>query len=225
MKILLIHGWLHTTDILKSLQEDLSMHEITLWYIHGLDDNTYVSKEDMYSSLEKHLLVNRYDLIVAHSYGCNILLNVKLKLVSTNVVLLNPVYNNFKWYIDISISLMYLGLPIIKKIYLKYGLCWFIKLLASFTCNNKELIDYKLLLGFTKSNLGTLSEILDIQKWEINLYCNKYIIVHSLKDKLLNKPVELLQKLSCDYYEVSHGHTSFLEDKDEVLSIVFGGLK
>ena len=225
MKILLIHGWLHTIDTLKSLQEDLSMHDVTLWHICGLDDNAYVSKEDMYSSLEKHLLINRYDLIVAHSYGCNILLNVRLRLVSTNVILLNPVHNNFKWYIDISVNLMNLGLPIIRKIYLKYGLCWLIKILASFTCNNKELIDDKLLVGLTKSNLKTLGKILDIQEWKVNLACNKCIIVHSLKDRLLNKPVELLQKISCDYYEVPCGHTSFLENKDEVLNIMFGGLK
>lgn len=225
MKILLIHGWLHTTDTLKSLQEDLFMHNVTLWHICGLDDNAYVSREEHISSLEKHLLVNRYDLIVAHSYGCNILLNVRLKLVSTNIVLLNPVYDNFKWHIDISISLMNLGLPIIKKIYLKYGLCWLIKILASFTCNNIELINDKLLVGLTKSNLKTLSKILDIQEWEVNLTCNKYIIVHSLKDRLLNKPVKLLQKISCDYYEVPCGHTSFLENKDEVLNIIFGGLR
>lgn len=221
MRVLLIHGWLHTVDTLKSLQEDLSMCEVTLWNICGLDDNTYTSKEGMCYSLEEHLLVNQYDLIVAHSYGCNILLNVKLNLVSTKVVLLNPVYDNFKWYVGISVSLMGIGLPILKKIYEKYGLCKLIRILASFTCNNLELIDDRLLTGFNKSNLRTLSEILSVLSWRVNLSCDKYTIVHSLRDRLLTKPVRLLQEIPCDYYEVSNGHTSFLENKDEILDIMF----
>lgn len=219
-RILLIHGWLHTADVYNSIKARLSNYEVVLWKIDGMDNNNNCTTEQLIKQLQNHIKHNNYDLIVAHSVGCYILLNSMNEEVRAKIILLNPVYVNYKWYIKLIIPLLSVGLNLAKSLYNRNSNSKFIFLLASLTCNNTELIDSVITAGISTSNTSLCSSIIKESITTYDVYCNNIIVVHSKHDRILTKPIKLIKCCNCNYYELDCGHSSFIEKENSVLWII-----
>lgn len=219
-RILLIHGWLHTTDVFNSLKTKLSNCEVVLWKIDGMDNSNNCTTEQLVKQLQDHIRCNSYDLIVAHSVGCYILLHSMDKEIKSKVILLNPVYRNYKWYIKLVMPMLPIGLKLSKILYNRNSNSKLILLLASFTCNRVELIDDIITMGIYMSNANLCSRIIRESIATYDICYNNVVVVHSKRDRLLTKPIKLITRCVCDYYELDCGHSSFIEEENLVLWII-----
>ena len=219
-RILLIHGWLHTADVYNSLKTRLSNYEVVLWKIDGMDNNNNCITEQLIKQLQEHIRHNHYDLIIAHSVGCYILLHSINEEIKSKVILLNPVYGNYKWYVRLIIPMLTIGLNLSKSLYRRNPNSKLILLLALFTCNKAELINDTITMGIGMSNTNLCSSIIRESITTYNVYCNSIVVVHSKHDRLLTKPIKLIENYDCDYYELDCGHSSFIEEENSVLWII-----
>lgn len=156
MKVLFIHGWLHTTDVYGEISSELNrlgFHCHSLIF-DGLDNKSENGSVEQYIEvLCAKLRSNGYDAVVAHSMGCLILLECLEYVKDTPVILCNPVYENIRMWVKlfkpIVIAMLKVKdtlLPIIP------GSKLLVKLLSLVTCNEYSCIDASVTEGVYKSN-------------------------------------------------------------------------
>lgn len=153
------------------------------------------------------------------------LLRVSLDLRKTKVLLLNPVYDNYRWYIRLIFPVLPLGLSIAKCLYSRNQNSKLVKLFALFTCNNRDLIDDRLLRGLVKSNVRVLYELLYESVYTFDVYLKDIVIVYSNEDRLLKFPSTLQSIKSCNVYRINGGHTSFLEREKDIIWIMRNSMR
>ena len=220
--ILFIHGWLHSCDVFSRLVTHFTNCEIHCLEIDGFDNDIESDLAACINSVREHLLENRYDVIVAHSLGCLLLLNALDIVSSSKVLLLNPVYNNYKLIVRICTPLLLL-MPWVKVFYGKHPNSIFVKLPALLTCNSYGLIDKDLLDGIAVCNPKTvyitIADSLTFQCININSSV-PVSVVYSNKDRLLLPPNQLINSLNCTVTVVNGGHTSFVEEESLVVCVI-----
>lgn len=112
--ILIIHGFMHSKNRYYKLCKDLKIDRtINIYFFKfngfgGILPVKDKNKLNYYAEkLTAMLHKNKYDLIIAHSMGCNVLLKsiAKNQNVAKNIILLSPCYNGIKKFKPLSICI------------------------------------------------------------------------------------------------------------------------
>lgn len=237
-KILIIHGWTHSSKRYIHLAKELSStYNVTLLDLPGFGMSKKLKcKKNLIEALSNEVKTflenNKFDLLIGHSLGAAILLRIiysKDINISKKVILLNPPYN----------GISYLKLPSIL-VYMNYGLfklqsfCprWlakpFIKIVALLSINTYKLIDDILIDDVRNSNSWYAAQLfkeLAWDNWEVKDLSKSRIvkIVKSEKDRLINRRnIEKLKNdIGADVIELKGiGHTTVVEAYEDLKNYI-----
>lgn len=236
-KILIIHGFLHSTKRYQKLSCDLKKYldmEVFLYEIEGFGGvPPSQNKNKLYHltrKLQNHLCTQNYKIIIAHSMGCNILLkslnNISLAN-NTKIILLAPAYNGinkFKLlsnFVSISHFAFYLQsilqLPFVNLI---------IKKIAQITVNNKNCIDKQIIIDTKIADPYTSAKIfkeISHDIWKTNYIKADFSIIQGEKDKVIDikNVIKLSKCLNCKIiFKKNLGHTIIIENYDYLLRYI-----
>lgn len=234
-KVLIIHGWLHSSKRYAKLGEKLSKYaDVDIYEFEGFGDTKYKSAKldilnNYVENLNNYLINKKYDLVITHSMGGNILLKVlnKYKHNIKCVVLSNTAYNGLPilkpiaWIIPMTIVLFIVSKIIPKKIIKPI----FSRISLS-TVNELKYFDDIMFNDALKANSFVASITLfqlafdkfTFKTSDINKDIN-FIITYSENDRII--PLKNTKKLICDLSNPvvikfdKIGHTVALEAEKE----------
>lgn len=225
MDILIIPGWLMNTRSFSKAESILSSmgHYVDIFECPGIetaDSKLNVSK--VINLIRKQIRDNDYDVIIAHSYAVNWLLQMKLLISDKKIILLSPCYDNLKTSLRL---FKYLSIFILisKKLPLPRKL---IKYVYSLIHTSGETVCDEMIDGYFTCNAISAYRLL-IQT--LRLKCNKrnvvdsdVLIIHGANDRLLNCKYDNLIKQfkNSSLVKLECGHDTFNYLPDEVLKFI-----
>lgn len=225
MKTLIIHGWYHSKKMYEKLANDLgNCHTIDL---PGFGDENYTGELSEIEEFQVNYIKNiisEYDYVIAHSWGCRILLQ-SLEKTNCECILLNPAYgfnDNLK-FLQKNEQFIYKAFKKISQMPKKSS-TYIIKLLSLTSVNKWSQINDILVDDIRRASPEVATEILikisttdfRVKKDEIN---NKLHLIYSDKDRAVNKKCfeQIKNDLILDEYKFSNvGHTLVLEDYENL---------
>lgn len=238
-KILIIHGWMHSSDryiMLKSDMEKLLECKVDLYEIPGFGKTKptcYLNLLHHYSSLVRDVVVeNQYDYVIGHSMGGNILLRV-MDMVNTKakLILLSPEYMGISYLKPLTVfcPVMPLGLFILQKIDCRLT-TFIMKLVALLTVNKWKQIDDRIIKDSRRANalIATVAMFeLAWDSWRITsgLWKERKVnLIVGQNDRIiLDNKMQLLRRdlYCCKLHQIAGiGHTAVVEAYDELLKII-----
>ena len=238
-KILIIHGWMHSSDryiMLKRDMEKLLECTVDLYEIPGFGKTKPICYSNLlhYYSLHVRDVIaeNEYDYVIGHSMGGNILLRA-LDMIDTkaNLILLSPEYMGISYLKPLTIfcPIMPLGLLILQKIECKFT-TFIMKLIALLTVNKWQQIDDRIIKDSRRANalIATVAMFeLAWDSWRITSDLWKERKVNLLVGQndriILAKKMQLLRHdlCCCELHQITGiGHTAVVEAYDELLKII-----
>ncbi|MEG1567848.1 MAG: alpha/beta hydrolase [Anaerovoracaceae bacterium] len=236
--VLVLHGWMHSANRYIGLAKRLSGCKVDLVDLPGFGCNKYVGKveevEHIHIAYLTELLVNnKYDFVIAHSWGAYILLRtVPLldKSAKPNIILLNPVYGkNNKLKVLVPME-KFIGWIFSMQKRLPF---WLIKIptkiSALLTINRWSLIDDNIVLDARRANPYIAAHLLSVMacnNWILenkSSYMKSYLI-YSDKDRVIEKAniENLCTALQPTIFKVFHGvgHTLVIEKFEELAILI-----
>ncbi len=241
LKILIVHGWLHSNKRYEKLAIDLSKnYEVMTVCLPGFGHTKCEHKENIINEyvlqLQQLLTNNKFDLIIGHSLGCNVILKMlhKNTYIKSKVLLIAPSYHQITLFKRHRILKM-----------LTY--CFFYFSIKMPLLLVKPLISFSLRLGVDDPKYNDDISISDFRAadprvatnvifelgyddWRITKPLkNKFTIVKSKKDKIvLEKNVHLLcsDLNNCELITFENcGHIPITENYDEMLQVIYNLIK
>lgn len=228
MRILVIPGWLMNKNSLRMPKYKLTGlgHEVDIFECPGIDSNVkHVQVTDIINLLRKKIRCGHYDVIIAHGYSINWLLQMKSLLRGKKVILLSPCYKNVKemWHVikyvsGILLNTRALHLPpnIIYKVY------DIIHASGELTCSN--MVD-----GYFTCNARTAQRLL-IQTLKLNHDPNRIVeadclVIHGRRDPLVRCRYSELRQLFSKYHFIKSecGHDTFNYIGSDVIDFMTDG--
>lgn len=229
MKILIIHGWMHSSKIYSRLKHDLEKngkHDVFLYELAGFGNRPAKYKTNIIRSysneLEQFLLQNKTDLIIAHSLGGRVSLEAT-ENISVHRILLSPEYKGIK-LLKFIMPLTSIGVWILKLLKNKNIITTFIlKLFSLFTINSWSAITDDVIDSARQADQEVAIEL--IKEMCNDRYITKesklmtYLIIGE-KDRIISKYKILDLKndlVKSKLIEIKRiGHTAVLEDYDSL---------
>ena len=238
-KILLIHGWMHSSKRYMKFAEEIGNDcEVSLVDLPGFGEEEvedYILKEKSLLNYFRDEVIDllnneNFDIIIGHSLGGNLILRALAKMkykFEGRIVLFNPCYNGIDALKPIlSLTKLNRTLFSFKNRFPKKVVKPFIKVLALITINDWKLIDDIIINDTIMANpyvSEKLMEELVFDEWRIRKKIKNITIVESENDRLIKeKKIEIL-KSDVDSKVVKLkdiGHTPILEDYDNFVRIV-----
>lgn len=222
-KVLLIHGWYHSKKRYQKLAQDLKSYACDSIDLPGFGEFSYCGElekiEEEQVAYVSQVLESGYDFVIAHSWGCRILLQA-IKDPGVTCILLNPAYGdnlNLKFLKNQGEILAHLlGLP--QK--LPSSLRGFpIKLASLPSVNHLQQMDDILLEDVEKANPQVARKILEIMTnqpfySEKTQVPNEIFLLYSAQDRAIHP--SCFQQFIQDFNPHFHvfpqvGHTLVLE--------------
>lgn len=235
MRVLIVHGWLHSTKLYESLKSDLESHGhlVTLWEMPGFGGNKPICKRNILQHytemLREELLTGEYSCAIGHSMGANLLLRAVCSSgARVKLILLSPLYN---------------GIPLLKPIGCALPLFWMpfylaqhidnkvtsttIKLMSLLTVNKWSCIHDDLVTAVrdadTATALYSLSEII-YSSWRVPTRIRDITIICGAKDRVI-QPRRIVQLCTDAHVRTLHtmssaGHTAVLESYSNLLMVL-----
>ncbi len=237
IKILIIHGWLHSNKRYDKLATDLSEnYEVHAVCLDGFGGSQRSCKKDVIKSyvlqLEKLINENNYSLIIGHSLGGNITLKAieRNRYIKSKLLLIAPAYHNivvlrkhrilkaytylfFYFLIKMPIKLVK---PLIKQI-IKIGV-------EDSKCNDEiSISDFRSADPYV---VATIMIELGHDSWRVTKkLSNEIIIIEGEKDRLVyEKNINLLHSDVPNSKLITFkdcGHTPITEEYDKVLKVIY----
>ena len=238
-QILIVHGWMHSAKRYERLKEDLEkdgMYDVVLYEFPGFGKTKpkyYFNILQRYKSeLEKELQTKKYDYLIGHSMGGNILLRVLSGgYYQAKLILLSPEYGGIDLLKPLVVlyPIIYLVLYLVQKITCSVT-TFLIKCTALFTINNWKKIDEQIVMDTRRAStivaLNTMIELawdcwkIEKQAWENG---KVYLIVGE-GDRIIrrHKMEKLIRQFdNIKVYEIPQiGHTAVLENYEELLKML-----
>lgn len=237
--ILIVHGWMHSKERYRRLKEDLEkneMFEVTLYEFSGFGK----SKPEIYFNILQHYKKNikkllqerKFDYVIGHSMGGNILLRAMSEIhCRSNIVLLSPEYNGIHILKPLTILYPMLGIVMFCGQKIRCSITdFFIKCTAFLTINKWEKIDNLIIEDVRQAStlvaLNTMMELtwdcwrIDKKTWNhraVELIIGEY-------DRIISR--NKIKRLIRDVGDVKvHminriGHTAVVENYEELLKIL-----
>ncbi len=235
-KILLVHGFMHSSARYKRLKTDLEAMgdcEVTLYELPGFGDTPasswrHVLEQDA-DKIKGELAAGDYDYAVGHSMGGNVLLRaMDGRRWRTRVILLSPEYGGIPLLKPCTPFM-----PVLPLVFLLLKVpcaltSFLIKTMALFTVNRWTQIDERIVADARKASpmtaAGAMFE-LTWDKWRVRNWKSKEVVlILGEKDRIIRR--EKMKKLQKDlgkcsvYYIEGIGHTAVSEDYDRLLKLL-----
>lgn len=235
-KVLIIHGWMHSYKRYEKLAQDLSDKMcVSLVTLYGFGGTSCDIKQNIIDEYIKYLIdflkYNRFDLIIGHSLGGNLILKMLESddSIDSKILLLNPAYNGIDSmkYASHFLPVFHFLFILQKKIPLIIAKP-LIKIASLISINRYSLIDDICVDDIRSINPYTAKQLmkeLAFDEWQVTKpYRNEITIVMSENDRLIKK--NKLQKLHSDLNTSkliifkNIGHTSVIENYDDVYNLI-----
>lgn len=237
-KILFLHGLFHSGRRYRQLKDDLQGYEGFTMNLPGFGNQPYQGELDSLESnhvsfLNKIIIQGDFDYVVAHSWGCRVLLQCKLP-PKTICILLNPAYGKNSKLRFLSNKEKIISTCFEMGKTLPRELTDFPTKLASLpSVNHLAQMDEILLADIHASNSNVSSKIVEILsttefRTNRDQFPNKSYLIYSKKDRLI--PLACFLDCQKDLAPVTSvfpevGHTIVLEDYSGLLSKIQGILR
>jgi len=222
---------MHTTHIFDTLKSKLANDaKIECFRIPGFDDNSYATLNDMIVCLRRHLKQHKYDVIIAHSLGCYLVLKCMNNVGDANIIFCNPLYKNLRFWI-VLISPFIKSIELLKGLYIRNCNSILIKLALFPTCINIKCIDNRILRMLERPNINvavrTMNDIIFENNDYINcIYDKRITIVYGKYDFIVKTPKKLIKLFKkVDLKLLPCGHSSILEMENIIVNIARKMLK
>lgn len=214
MKILILPGWLINEYGVQWLRDELvdRGHDVDVFRCPGISTNQYyITHGAVLHRLRRTLRDNDYDVIIAHGYSVNMLLQCSQLFKDAKLVLLSPVYNNLSNKAKVLKPLVNL-LPIAKNMHFRY-----ITLRKAYSkCNNTvTLASRNLCDGYLTCNGRVARRLLHYflkvkPELKYKLY-NDTLIVHGDRDPLVRYEYKQLNTMfEClNVISIKCGHDTY----------------
>lgn len=225
MKVLIIHGWLHSANRYKSIAQRLSKYSNVVLYEYGRTNPKSICQLKYYTKcLQEHLDNNTYDIILTHSLGGRILLGTTYS--SKYTILANTAYGGVRFLLS-ALPAMLISLCLIKVLpemitYLP------IKKIAGVTMGNNNLFDNIMYNDIRKANI--IASIVSAFELSIDSFRrydrlnSKVIIIRGDKDNIVSRKntLRLAKDLGVNKIFTLRGigHTSILEYEDYYVDLI-----
>lgn len=225
MKVLIIHGWLHSVNRYKSIAQRLSKHSDITIYEYGRVMPKTINQLRYYTKcLQEHLDKNTYDVILTHSLGGRILLGTTYS--SEYTVLANTAYGGIRFLL-LALPIMLILLCLIKVLpkmitYLPA------KKIAGITMGDNNLFDIIMYNDIRKANI--VASIVSAFELSIDSFRrydrlnSKVIIIRGNKDNIVSRKntLRLAKDLGVNKIITLRGigHTSILEYEDYYVDLI-----
>lgn len=225
MKVLIIHGWLHSANRYESIAKRLSKYSNVVLYEYGRANPKSICQLKYYiKCLQEHLDKNTYDVILTHSLGGRILLGTVYS--SKYTVLANTAYRGVRFLLP-SLPVMLILLCLIKVLpkimtYLPA------KKIAGVTMGNNNLFDIIMYNDIKKANI--VASIISAFELSIDSFRrydrlnSKVIIIRGYKDNIVSRKntLRLTKDLGVNKIITLRGigHTSILEYEDYYVDLI-----
>lgn len=238
-KVLIIHGWMHSGKRYEQLKLDMEKsgkYEVVLYEFPGFGERRakyYFNILEQYKNeLEKELQSKKYDYVIGHSMGGNILLRILSdNFYGAKLILLSPEYGGIDILKPLIIfyPLLYIILFLVQKI--KSPLTTFlIRMTALFTINDWEKIDEQIVFDTRRAStivaLNTMMELawdswkVGPKKWENG---KSYLILGE-NDRIIkrNKMNRMMKQIPNIHVQniPKIGHTAVVENYEELLKML-----
>lgn len=235
-KILILHGWMHSSKRYIKFAKALSNCSCDLYDFAGFGNTPVKYKSDIIDNyaieLQSYLLENKYDCIIAHSMGGSVLLRAIDKMKNKyegKLIFINPEYYGITKIIPLVfvMPIVFILLKLTKVMPLKL-IEPFIKIAALFTVNSWNNIDNVIIEDVLDADslvATILIKEMAFDKWRVAKYENfkNVWLLESEKDRIIShKKLNILKKdlKVKDYYVFKKGHTPVVEEFDKLLSKV-----
>lgn len=234
MKILIIHGWMHSSKIYKRLKEDLSTnakYDVTLYELPGFGDNPAKYKENItvsYSKdLRQYLIDNKYDVVIAHSLGGNVTLRATEDL-SIRRILLSPEYKGIT-LLKLVMPFTLIGVPVLNILkHVNPFTTFILKLFSLLTINSWKAITNEVIESARKADshvaVELLKEMSDDTYKTTKSSKTTYLILGE-NDRIISKTKmkALYDDLEqCEMFIINKiGHTAVLENYNELYARIY----
>jgi hypothetical protein len=225
LKVLIIHGWLHSANRYESIAQKLSKHSDIIIYEYGRAMPKTVDQLRYYTKcLQEHLDKNTYDVILTHSLGGRILLGTIYS--SKYTILANIAYGRVRFLLPslpVMLILLYL-IKVLPKImtYLPT------KKIAGITMGNNNLFDIIMYTDVRKANI--IASIVSAFELSIDSFRrydrlnSKVIIIRGDKDNIVSRKNTLRLAKDLGVNKIitlkGIGHTSILEYEDYYVDLI-----
>lgn len=205
MKVLAIPGWLMNANSFNKIKSLLSKEDVDIFECPGIDTaDCDICVSDVISLIENR--IKNYDVIIAHSYSINWLLQMKPLLSGKKIILLSPCYKN------VVRMLKYLSILLVisKKVPIPKSLIKFMYAIIHTSKVDDNMID-----GYFTCNaisaFRLLIQTLSLKSNESDVVESNVVIVHGKRDRLLKYKYNSLIKQFKDSYvlEIECGHDTF----------------
>lgn len=225
MRVLIIHGWLHSANRYESIAQKLSKHSDITIYEYGRTFPRSICQLKYYiKCLQEHLNRNTYDIILTHSLGGRIFLGTNY--TSKYTILANTAYGGVRFLLPV-LPVILILLCLIKVLpkmiaYLPA------KKIAGITMGSNNLFDDIMYNDIKKANI--IASIVSAFELSVDSFRrhdrlnSKVIIIRGDKDNIVSRKNTL--KLAKDL-GVSKiitlggiGHTSILEYEDYYVDLI-----
>lgn len=166
--ILIVHGWMHSAKRYLSLKEALESQgnvEVTLYEFPGFGETPAKYRKQILKhythDMKQHLRKNKYDFVIAHSMGGNVVLKAAAVIrPECHLILMNPEY--------MGIPCLRLLLPVFPLVFLGLRITKYrcrlnnclIKLAALLTINRWQLIDEIIIEDARRADCVTAARLL-----------------------------------------------------------------
>lgn len=225
MKVLIIHGWLHSANRYKSIAKRLSKYSNVALYEYGRVFPKSICQLKYYTKcLQEHLDKNSYDIILTHSLGGRILLGTNYS--SRYTILANTAYGGVRPLL-LSLPVLTILLCLIKV--LPRSMTYIpAKMIAGITMGKVNLFDAIMYSDIRRANI--VASI--ISAFELSIYSFKrhnklsseVIIIRGSHDNIISmkNTLRLAKDLGVDKMITlkNVGHTSILEYEDYYVDLI-----
>ncbi len=245
-QILIVHGWMHSAARYERLRRDLEQSgdcRVTLYEFPGFGDTTGKYRRNILDNytrdMKKYLETRKFDLIVAHSMGGNVVLKA---LEGTGdlprdgeqkLILLSPVYGGVAGLKPLILfyPLTVMGIRLVQR---PFVLCrLLIRLCSLLTIRRWRDVDERIIQDARRADgavaAGTLSE-LTFDRWRLGEVRPRLrvLLVLGEKDRVISRRNMAVLKKDLGSCRVKIlkgiGHTAVAEDYEKLLKIVKGEL-
>lgn len=244
-RILIIHGWMHSSMRYRRLQKDLEStgrFQIDLYEFPGFGASPPKYSRNILkryaTDLRQYLKENTFDIILSHSMGGNVLLKALLADSEDvprcrKLILLSPVYGGVDClkpliflYPVIPAGLRFLQLPLA-------GCRLLVKLVSLLTINSWSDIDLRIIADARRADpkvaARTMMEMA-FDRWKVKktLDQDQVLLVLGAKDRVISK--RKMEKLRRDLGGCrvkvlkGIGHTAVVEDYQALVRRIFAAL-
>lgn len=242
MKILIVHGWMHSAKRYERLKKDLETIKdccVTPYEFPGFGDSPAIYKKDVLNhyvqDMKNYLKFSNFDVIIAHSMGGNVVLKaVSEEKFQGKLILMSPVYGGIAALKPFLIFYPFIcaGMAIVRH---PWPVCkFFIKLFSLLTINEWSAIDKQIIKDVQKADSATAARTLfemAFDKWTIPAPFSEspVLLILGQYDRVISKKYmqDLKQSLGQCRVRILKGigHTAVTEDYDALWRAVVRGLR